>query len=301
MGKCYAAKLIEWAWDQVGYHEKATNSNLEDKTANSGSNNWTKYADFIDKNFPNFFNGRKNGYDWCDTFVDCGFLQCFGYENALRLLCQPEKSYGAGCEYSLGYYKNKGQFYTSGPKPGDQIFFGGGIHDVQHTGIVVFVNEHTGTVTTVEGNTGNMVASHTYPLTASNIVGYGRPDYDEPVTYDDMIEKLEERMTALEASLTKLPPAPEYITREDLEKSQDALTVHMAQYATKAAEAAVAKNAKTYHAVEELPKWAEWTKELVQRGIIRGVSETDLALDYGTVRVCEFLGRCGALGEKGVG
>ena len=44
--------------------------------------------------------------DWC-------FLTAFGYENALCLTCQPEKSAGAGCTYSLHYYKNKGQFHTS--------------------------------------------------------------------------------------------------------------------------------------------------------------------------------------------
>lgn len=66
-------------------------------------------------------------------------------------------------------------------------------------------------------------------------------------------------------------------------------------------EAALSNLFKVYHTVEELPGWAEWTKELVRRGVIRGVSASDLALDYNTVRVVEFLGRTGALGEKGVG
>ena len=102
----------------------------------SGSANYTKYARDFDQKYPNWYNGKKNGYAWCDMFVDWCFLTAFGYEKALSLLCQPEKSAGAGCTYSLGYFKNKGQLFTSNPKPGDQIFFGTSQSDVSHTGIV---------------------------------------------------------------------------------------------------------------------------------------------------------------------
>lgn len=101
-------------------------------------------------------------YAWCDTFVDWCFLNAFGYENALRLTCQPEKSAGAGCTYSLRYYKNKGQFHTSGPKPGDQIFFGMSIDNSSHTGIVEKVDGSK--VYTIEGNTSDTVARRSYAL-----------------------------------------------------------------------------------------------------------------------------------------
>lgn len=39
-----ADRVIEVAKAEVGYKEKASNSNLDDKTANAGSNNYTKYA-----------------------------------------------------------------------------------------------------------------------------------------------------------------------------------------------------------------------------------------------------------------
>ena len=133
---CTASKLIAVAAAEIGYKEKASNASLDDKTANAGSANYTKYARDFDQKYPNWYNGKKNGYAWCDMFVDWCFLTAFGYENALRLTCQPEKSAGAGCTYSLRYYKNKGQFHTSGPKPGDQIFFGTSIDNSSHTGIV---------------------------------------------------------------------------------------------------------------------------------------------------------------------
>lgn len=176
VGKLYASTVIAVAVGEIGYLEKKSNSQLDDKTANSGSADYTKYARDFDTKYPNWYNGKKNGFAWCDMFVDWIFLTAFGYENALKLLCQPERSAGAGCTYSLGYYKAKGQLYTSNPKPGDQIFFGSSTSNVSHTGIVEKVDSSK--VYTIEGNTSNKVARRTYSLTDKTIVGYGRPAYD---------------------------------------------------------------------------------------------------------------------------
>lgn len=176
MGKCYASAVLAAAAAEIGYKEKETNSQLDNKTANAGDGNFTKYARDFDQKWPRWYNGKKNGFAWCDMFVDWCFLTAFGYEDALRLLCQPERSAGAGCTYSLGYYRKKGQFYTSDPKPGDQIFFGSSVSNSSHTGIVEKVDGSK--VYTIEGNTSDQVARRSYALGASNIIGYGRPNYD---------------------------------------------------------------------------------------------------------------------------
>ena len=119
--KLYASKVIEVAMNEVGYLEKRTNAQLYDKTANAGTNNYTKYANDIDTKYPNFYNGKKNGYAWCDVFVDWCFIQAFGVDNAKKLLNQPDKSLGAGCGYSANYFNQIGRFFTS-PQVGDQIF-----------------------------------------------------------------------------------------------------------------------------------------------------------------------------------
>lgn len=174
--KCYPSKVIEVAESQIGYHEKASNSQLDDPKANAGSNNWNKYARDIDEKYPDFYNGKKNGYDWCDVFVDWCFITAYGVDNAKKLLCQPNKSLGAGCTYSYQYFKNKGQT-GSAPKLGAQIFFG----DLDHTGIVVdFDSDY---VWTVEGNTsGGEVAKKKYSRSSSWIYGYGYPAYDTEAT-----------------------------------------------------------------------------------------------------------------------
>lgn len=177
MSKLYASKVIAIAAAEIGYKEKATNSQLDSKAANAGHNNYTKYARDFDQKYPNWYNGKKNGFAWCDMFVDWCFLTAFGYSAAIKLLCQPERSAGAGCTYSMGYYKNKGQFHTSNPKPGDQIFFRhSGNSGADHTGIVEKVDKSY--VYTIEGNSSDQVVRRTYSLKNSTIVGYGRPAFD---------------------------------------------------------------------------------------------------------------------------
>lgn len=178
-------KLIEIAKAEEGYLEKKSNKDLDSKTANAGSNNYTKYARDLD-NLGDFYNGKKNGYAWCDVFVDWCFVKAFGRARAQELLCQPNKSTGAGVGYSRNYYKNKGQYYTSEPKVGDQIFFKNASGGIQHTGLVIGVTDSV--VYTIEGNTssasgvvanGGCVRCKSYGKLYKYIDGYGRPKYKE--------------------------------------------------------------------------------------------------------------------------
>lgn len=182
-----AQKVIDIALKEIGYIEKKTNSNLDSKTENTGTNNYNKYARDLD-NITGFYNGKKNGYDWCDIFVDWCFAQAFGVDRALELLCQPKKSTGAGCGFSKNFYKDKGQLFSK-PEVGDQIFFENS-NGVYHTGLVYKVDNSK--VYTIEGNTRkgnssnyNEVCQKEYPLNASYIGGYGRPKYkkdsEEPI------------------------------------------------------------------------------------------------------------------------
>lgn len=177
-------KVISLALSCVGYLEKATNRNLDDPKANAGSGNFTKFARDLDA-VPNFYNGKKNGFPWCDVFVDWLFVTAFGAENARKLLCQPEKSLGAGCGYSARYYREKGRFFTRDPQRGDQIFFLDGSGAIAHTGIVYKTDGEY--VYTVEGNTalqggvvsnGGGVWCKQYRLDCDRIYGYGRPCYE---------------------------------------------------------------------------------------------------------------------------
>lgn len=169
-------KVIELAYSQLGYHEKASDGDLDNFSGNSGSANWTKYARDLDK-LGGFYNGPKNGFAWCDVFVDWCFVTAYGRDGAQFLLCQPNDSAGAGCQYSAEYFNQHGQFHKSGPQTGDQIFFGSAWNNVWHTGLVVAVSENY--VTTIEGNTSDQVAKRTYGINDPCIFGYGHPDWGE--------------------------------------------------------------------------------------------------------------------------
>ena len=178
-------KVIDIALAEVGYLEKASKSSLDEKTANAGSANITKYA--RDLAAISYFNGNKQGVAWCATWLCWCFVQAFGKAAALKLLCQPTKAKnnaGAGCKHARNYFKAKGQLHDS-PQVGDQIFFySSDKSQISHTGLVYKVDG--GKVYTVEGNTssasgvvanGGAVAKKSYSLSYNRIAGYGRPNY----------------------------------------------------------------------------------------------------------------------------
>ena len=178
-------KIIQIALSEVGYQEKETNAFLDHDTINAGDENYTKYARDLDA--MNFYNGKKNGYAWCDVFVDWCFVAAFGEKDALRLTFQPSfflLNRGAGCRYSYGYYQDEGRIFAE-PEAGDQVFFYAADGEtICHTGLVWAVDDTY--VYTVEGNTspqdgvvenGGAVCKKKYLLTDPRLAGYGRPNY----------------------------------------------------------------------------------------------------------------------------
>lgn len=174
--------ILSIAEAEIGYCEKKTNDKLDDKTANAGSGNYTKYA--RDLRNAGYYNGNKNGYDWCDVFFDWCMFMANGKdrEKAERMQFQTG-SLGASCKYSTGYYKKAGRFYADAC-PGDQAFFSRG-----HTGIVEKIS--AGKITLIEGNCSNKVKRMTYTYPNSQFTGFGRPNYDteEPAVVPEVSAK----------------------------------------------------------------------------------------------------------------
>lgn len=202
-------KVIELAKSEVGYLEKASAYDLDSKTGNAGTANYTKYARDVDQ-IPDLLNGRKQGYAWCTIFFLWLLAQVFDAENVAKLCYLPKKSLAAGCKFAVEYYK-AAKAYGSTPKVGAQIFFADSVGTPSHTGIVTGFD---GTyVYTVEGNTsgaagvvanGGCVAAKAYRWDYGRIHGYGYPAYDAMKEEDEMTRtELEELLAQREAELTR--------------------------------------------------------------------------------------------------
>ena len=167
-------EILRLANNEVGYLEKASPEDLDDKTANAGNNNYTKYARDMDE--LGVYNGPKQGYPWCKVFIDWLFVQALGLDRAGELLI----GWTAGVTQFFNWFNNAGQIVND-PEVGDLVIFG----DCDHIGIVSGVDGSR--IYTIEGNTsgstglvanGGCVANKMYYKSSSYIKCYARPNYD---------------------------------------------------------------------------------------------------------------------------
>ena len=179
-------KVLEIAEAEVGYHEKKTGDlkYLYDKTANSGSNNYTKYNYEMHQILPSVMDYPAA---WCDCFNDWCFYKAYGLDGAKKLLCGNFDDYTPN---SAQKYKDKGRWGTEA-KVAAQIFFKNS-QRICHTGIVYKVTDKY--VYTIEGNKNNEVRKKSYLKTNSTIAGYGYPLYDSeptptPTPTKDLVKK----------------------------------------------------------------------------------------------------------------
>jgi hypothetical protein len=77
---CTAGGFVKVALEEVGYEEKASNANLEDKHANRGQANYTKYGAWYKENC-----GGDHPAYWCEQFVSwCAYMACKAHKEALK-------------------------------------------------------------------------------------------------------------------------------------------------------------------------------------------------------------------------
>ena len=177
--------LIGRLKNEVGYIEKASNSNLDSKTGNKGLNNYTKYA----RDINNLGLMGCQAQPWCATFQFWIEVQEFGLDTALAHFNMSKSTY-------VGYnvFSTKAKFpagkRSKTPKLGCLVVF---THS--HIGRVIAISGNT--ITTIEGNTsaqsydrnGGMVGQKTYNINDSKIDCFLIIDYDsgktEPTTGGD--------------------------------------------------------------------------------------------------------------------
>ena len=125
---------IKLAKAEVGYFEKKSNANLDSKTANAGTANYTKYWRDVDPS--------NQAAPWCACFISWVYMKAFGKTTAAKLLKHwpyisvPQLS-GLFTHYAT-------------PKVGDIFMYHNG-SVFSHTGLVIAVSGDK--FVTIEGNT----------------------------------------------------------------------------------------------------------------------------------------------------
>lgn len=176
----YVSNVIKLAENELGYIEKASNLNLNSKTGNRGTKNYTKYSRDI--------NDLKlmgcQGQAWCGTFQFWLEVKAVGLDQALKNWNMKEKYVGYNCFSTYNTFKRAGKI-SKIPQLGALVIF-----TFSHMARVVEIDEKKKTFTTIEGNTssktydrnGGMVAKKTYSFTDKKIKGFCIIDYDEEKT-----------------------------------------------------------------------------------------------------------------------
>ena len=191
-------KLISIADAEVGYLEKKSNAQLDDKTANAGTANYTKYWRDIKPEF--------QGQAWCACFVTWCFVKAFGQDMAKKLLRH----------YPYVYCPTMSSLFTlnADPKKGDiVIFYRNGTFT--HTGIVTSVSGDY--FTTVEGNTsggssiianGGGVCRKGYYNSKLPGTKFCTPDYSIIESEDELMSKeyteLKQEIAGIKAAVDKI-------------------------------------------------------------------------------------------------
>jgi hypothetical protein len=168
----FAARYVAAALADVGYLEKKNGDPryLNDKKANAGRANFTKYGAWY----------GNNGDFWC--------MQAQSFWAWAAGIPETIIPKSQSCGWSVGWFSDRGRYHKRGagydPQMGDQTIFCDKNGAPAHVGLIYATDDDT--IYTVEGNTsaggepipnGGAVELKIYPKTSTYIHGYCNPDY----------------------------------------------------------------------------------------------------------------------------
>ena len=199
-------KLLKTAYNEVGYLEKATNDCLDDKTANAGYGNFTKYA-------RDLFSYLQ-GYSWCCMFVYWCFDKAFGMST--KYIIGEKTAKCATLKYLMQNIYCK-VIDKRDVEKGDIVFFKNSDNEICHIGIVYSTGKEY--FSTIEGNTvrgtDNVVANgggvfiRAYKYDNDRIDSFVRPQY--PVESCQECQKVDENAKKFTFGVIKLQNPKSYL------------------------------------------------------------------------------------------
>jgi len=152
--------VMQRAFDYLQYHEKSTNSNLDDDFANAGSGNYTIFAK---KYFPSFQGGA-----WCVMYVFAMVADVFGEANAKKILLVKS----AAVKDMLDAFRAAGRIAQE-PSRGDLAIWK--TTKKSHIAFIYKVDKTKRKYYTIEGNASDKVTVKEYSF--DDITAFCRPDW----------------------------------------------------------------------------------------------------------------------------
>ena len=255
-------KVMSIAASEVGYLEKYGNTDLYDKTANAGSENYTKYWAEIKPDY--------QGQPWCACFVTWCLVQAFGKDKAAQLLGHYPYVY---CPTGLAKAKAQGR-WSQEPSVGAVVIFGNASGTASHTGLVSGYDKIY--VHTIEGNTssgatvianGGAVFRKSYKRNYSRILGYWALNYAGVESEELMSKEYEE----LKAEMSGLKTAVDKLNSKMIYNYMD----------------------------ENMPSWARPTiQKMMDKGLLKGNERGELGLTDELLRVFVICDRAGVYDHR---
>ena len=175
----YASDVIYEARRYLGYTEKDDIDTLFDDDV-TGSHNFTKFGLWMDNDYSDFYDAKRNGKPWSVLFIHYCMIKAIGLEGTYRLLRLRPKNNCYSVEAMLNHYRRHHMF-SAKPKVGSQVFIcneydvlfekTGLVTQVNDTNVVAITADHAGTIEEV---------SYFFNNKLTKIVGYGHPRYIKP-------------------------------------------------------------------------------------------------------------------------
>lgn len=172
-------ELISLARSEEGYVEKASNKNLDSKTGNRGTNNYTKYS----RDVNNAGLRGCQGQAWCATSAFWLDLKTFGVDKALQLWNMNRSTYvGYSCFSTYNVFAACGKVGKT-PKLGALVVFtfshmGRVLRIYTQNGITYFDCWEGNTSSNLNDRNGGMVKIKKRRADDSTIKGFCYIDYD---------------------------------------------------------------------------------------------------------------------------
>lgn len=172
-------ELISLARSEEGYVEKASDQNLDSKTSNKGTNNYTKYS----RDVNNVGLRGCQGQAWCATSAFWLDLKTFGVDKALQLWSMNRSTYvGYSCFSTYNVFAACGKVGKT-PKLGALVVFtfshmGRVLGIYTQNGITYFDCWEGNTSSNLNDRNGGMVKIKKRRADDSTIKGFCYIDYD---------------------------------------------------------------------------------------------------------------------------